>query len=104
MIVVSNVNICSTGFMSATLIVVRLSNCNSSNPHTVISLTVRWMNYNLTEETKHNEVNYLHKNSLCVRMSICLTGLVDIRNTDFKIKNKSNVLGQFNNKKFVFAK
>ena len=84
----SNVNVCLTEFMLATLIVMRISKCNSSNPHIVISLTVRWINYNLAEETKHGEVNYLHK-SHCVRMSICLTELVYIRNTYFKIKNKS---------------
>ena len=88
MIVVSNVNICLTEFMLATLIVMRISKCNSSNLHTVISLTVKWTNYNLTEETKHSEVNYLHKTH-CVRMSICLTELIDIRNTYFKTTNKS---------------
>ena len=84
----SNVNVCLTEFMLATLIDMRISKCNSSNPHTVISLTVRWINYNLTKETKNSEVNYVHKTH-CVRMSICLTELVDIRNTYFKIKNKS---------------
>ena len=88
MIGVSYVNVCLTEFRLATLIVMKISQCNSSNPHTAISLTVRWINYNLTEETKHSEVNYLHKTH-CVGMSICLTELVDIRNTYFKIKNKS---------------
>ena len=74
--------------MLATLIVLRLSRCNSSNSCTVISLTVRWINYNLTEETKNSEVNYLHKTH-CMRLSVCLMELVDIRNTNFKIKNKS---------------
>ena len=82
----SNVNVCLTEFMLATLVVMRIS--NSSNPHIVISLTVRWINYNLKEETMQSEVNYLHKTH-CVRMSICLTELADIRNTYFKIKNRS---------------
>ena len=85
---VSNVNVCLTEFMLATLIVMRISKCNSSNPHMVISLTVRWINYNLKEGSMQSEVNYLHKTH-CVRMSICLTELVDIRNTYFKIKNRS---------------
>ena len=86
----SNVNVCLTEFMLATLIVTRISKCNSSNPYTLISLTFRWINYNLTEETKNSEVNYcnLHKTH-CVQMSICVTELVDIRNKYFKIKNKS---------------
>ena len=56
----SNVNVCLKEFMLA-LIVMRISRYNSSNPHTIISLTVKWINYNLTEETKYSEVNYLHK-------------------------------------------
>ena len=87
-IVLSNVSVCLTEFMLAILIVMRIFKCNSFNPYTVISLTVRWINYNLTEETKYSEVNYLHKTH-CVQMWICLTELVDIRNTYFKIKNKS---------------